>query len=158
MDHPGGGKYNSPVQLVKAMTECWKLLSHSSIKPLIVCSGGEPLLQLDEPLISELHMQGYEVAVETNGTIVPPPGIDWICVSPKVLDSFVVVRGDELKLLYPLLGLQPNDVEHFEFRHFYLQPIDGLDRVQNMQLAIDYCLKHPQWRFSVQMHKLVGIQ
>jgi 7-carboxy-7-deazaguanine synthase len=123
----------------------------------VVCTGGEPLLQLDEPLIAALHARGFEIAVETNGTVAAPAGIDWICVSPKAGATLVQIAGDELKLVYPQPGAEPERYEQLSFRHFFLQPMDGPAREANTKLALEYCLAHPQWRMSLQTHKLLGI-
>ncbi len=127
------------------------------VRPFVVCTGGEPLLQLDAPLVAALHEAGFEVAIETNGTRLPPPGIDWICVSPKAGAELVLTAGDELKLVFPQPGAEPERFEHLAFRHFFLQPMDGPERERNTQLALRYCLEHPQWRLSLQAHKLLGI-
>ncbi|MCL5671421.1 MAG: 7-carboxy-7-deazaguanine synthase [Acidobacteria bacterium] len=158
IDRPGGGEYAAADQLVAAVTACWPSESRSSCKPMVVCTGGEPLLQLDAALIAGLHREGYQVALETNGTLLPPAEIDWVCVSPKSLTSLVATTGDELKLLYPLPEIAPTDVEHLDFRHFCLQPIDGQDLKRNTHRAIEYCLRHPKWRLSIQVHKLIGVQ
>jgi organic radical activating enzyme len=123
----------------------------------VVCTGGEPLLQLDEPLVRSLHDAGFEIAIETNGTRVPPPGVDWLCVSPKVGAELVLRTGDELKLVYPQAGGEPERYERFDFRHFFLQPMDGPALRENTRLAVRYCLEHPQWRLSLQTHKFLGI-
>jgi 7-carboxy-7-deazaguanine synthase (Cx14CxxC type) len=123
----------------------------------VVCTGGEPLLQLDEPLIDALHALGFEVAVETNGTQPAPAGLDWICVSPKADAPLVLTRGHELKLVYPQPAALPERFSALDFELFFLQPMDGLEQRRNTRLAIDYCLAHPQWRLSVQAHKTVGI-
>jgi 7-carboxy-7-deazaguanine synthase len=122
-----------------------------------VCTGGEPLLQLDQPLLDALHREGFEIAVETNGTQPLPRGIDWVCVSPKAGAPLVVSAGDELKLVYPQPGAEPSQFESLEFSHFYLQPMDGPDREANTASALQYCLAHPRWRLSLQTHKLLGI-
>ena len=124
---------------------------------LVVCTGGEPLLQLDAPLLEALHSAGFEVAVETNGTIAPPDGIDWLCVSPKAEADLVVQAGDELKLVYPQEGGEPERFESLDFAHFFLQPMDGPSREANTGAALRYCLSHPRWRLSLQTHKLLGI-
>jgi len=126
-------------------------------RPLVVCTGGEPLLQLDGPLIDALHARGFEVAVETNGTRVPPPGLDWVTVSPKADAELVLKKGDELKLIFPQPGAEPERYDQLTFQHFYLQPMDGPARVENTRLAVAYCLAHPRWRLSLQTHKLIGI-
>ena len=123
----------------------------------MVCTGGEPLLQLDPPLIDALHARGFEIAVETNGTIAAPPGIDWTCVSPKAGAALMQRTGDELKLVYPQPGADPAEFESLQFRHFFLQPMDGPFRDANTQAALQYCLDHPRWRLSLQTHKLLGI-
>jgi 7-carboxy-7-deazaguanine synthase (Cx14CxxC type) len=123
----------------------------------VVCTGGEPLLQLDQPLIAALHARGFEVAIETNGTIAAPSGIDWICVSPKAGAELRQVSGHELKLVYPQAGASPEQFAGLDFQHFSLQPMDGPDREGNTELAIQYCLEHPRWRLSLQTHKLLGI-
>ena len=122
-----------------------------------MCTGGEPLLQLDEPLTAALHETGFEIAIETNGTLLPPRGIDWVCVSPKAGAELVLRSGDELKLVFPQQGISPESLEGLEFRHWFLQPMDGPDRLRNTELAARYCLTHPRWRLSLQMHKLLGI-
>ena len=124
----------------------------------MVCTGGEPLLQLDPPLIAALHAQGFEIAVETNGTQVPPKGLDWICVSPKALAPLVLTEGDELKLVFPQPTALPERFEALHFRHFLLQPMDGPRAAENTAAALAYCLAHPRWRLSVQTHKALGIR
>jgi 7-carboxy-7-deazaguanine synthase (Cx14CxxC type) len=124
----------------------------------VVCTGGEPTLQLDDALIDALHDAGFEIAIETNGTRVPPGGIDWICVSPKAGAPLVLTRGDELKLVYPQAGAEPERFEQLEFRHFFLQPMDGPDLNANTQAALEYCLAHPRWRLGLQTHKLLAIR
>jgi 7-carboxy-7-deazaguanine synthase len=154
VDGPGGGRFDTAQQLALAIVHCWP---HVGARPLVVCTGGEPFLQLDEPLIAALHAAGCEIAVETNGTIAAPPGIDWLCVSPKADTDLVVRAGDELKLIYPQAGAAPERYETLDFRHFFLQPMDGPDVAANTQAAVRYCLDHPRWRLSLQTHKLVGI-
>jgi 7-carboxy-7-deazaguanine synthase len=123
-----------------------------------LCTGGEPLLQVDDDLIHELHERGFEVAVETNGTRPAPASLDWVCVSPKAGAPLVQTSGNELKLVYPQANAPPEKFEQLDFRHFFLQPMDGEDTQRNTELAIDYCLRHPRWRLSIQTHKLVGIR
>ena len=123
----------------------------------MVCTGGEPLLQLDAALVDALHAEGFAVAVETNGTRIPPPGIDWICVSPKAGADLVLTRGSELKLVYPQPGAEPEMFAGLDFRQFFLQPMDGPQRERNTRLALEYCLTHPRWRLSLQTHKMLGI-
>jgi 7-carboxy-7-deazaguanine synthase len=123
----------------------------------VVCTGGEPLLQLDAELIGALHARGFEIAVETNGTVAAPEGLDWICVSPKAGTELRQRSGDELKLVYPQAGAEPEKFADWNFRHFFVQPMDGPQREENTRLALEYCLTHPQWRMSLQTHKLLGI-
>jgi len=123
----------------------------------VVFTGGEPLLQVDADLVAAVHARGFEIAIETNGTRLPPDGIDWICVSPKAGADLVLTRGHELKLVYPQPELRPETVAELDFAHFFLQPMDGPDRSANTQAAVAYCLDHPQWRLSVQTHKMIGI-
>jgi 7-carboxy-7-deazaguanine synthase len=156
-DGPGGGRFVSAPDLAKAVAVLWSKQSSPLSKPFVVCTGGEPLLQLDQDLVAAFHDADFEVAIETNGTRPCPPGIDWICVSPKAGTELIVHSGDELKLIFPQVRAQPKLFEHFQFKHFFLQPMDGPARDVNTRLAIDYCLKHPQWRLSLQTHKLIGI-
>ncbi len=137
--------------------EGWGEGEFKGTTPYVVCTGGEPLLQLDEPLSEALHARGFEIAIETNGTLVPPPGIDWICVSPKARAPLVLTSGDELKLVFPQEGADPPRLERLDFRHFFLQPMDGRDARANIEAAARYCLKHPRWRLSLQTHKLIGL-
>jgi 7-carboxy-7-deazaguanine synthase len=154
-DGPGGGRFPAADQLAAAVEEAWPC---SEAAPrFVVCTGGEPLLQLDAPLLDALHARGFEIAVETNGTVVPPPGIDWLCVSPKAGAPLVVDRGDELKLVFPQDGAEPERFAALRFRHFFLQPMDGPLREANTAAAVRYCLSHPRWRLSLQTHKLLGI-
>jgi len=122
-----------------------------------VCTGGEPLLQLDTALVDALHTEGFEIAIETNGTLLPPPGIDWICVSPKAGSTLTLRHGSELKLVFPQSGAEPERFAQLDFQEFFLQPMDGPERERNTQLALQYCLDHPRWRLSLQTHKLLGI-
>jgi len=153
-DGPGGGRFATARALVWAIANCWP---DSSVRPFVVCTGGEPLLQMDETLIVALHQAGFEIALETNGTLPLPPGLDWVCVSPKAETELVVRSGDELKLIYPQPGAEPQLYQALAFRHFFLQPMDGPDRERNTQLALRYCLEHPRWQLSLQTHKLLGI-
>jgi 7-carboxy-7-deazaguanine synthase (Cx14CxxC type) len=155
-DGEGGGKFGSPHVLARAIAEHWPN-GDTSGKRFVVCTGGEPLLQLDEPLVDALHAEGFEVAVETNGTQLAPQGLDWICVSPKANAPVVLARGDELKLVYPQEHAQPERFEKMDFRHFLLQPMDGPNREKNTRLAVAYCKAHPKWRLSIQTHKILGI-
>jgi 7-carboxy-7-deazaguanine synthase len=157
-DGDGGGTFETAEQLANAVAVLWPSQSSPKAKRYVVCTGGEPLLQLDSAAVEALHDRGFEVAVETNGTRLPPEGVDWICVSPKAGTMLVLNHGSELKLVYPQIELQPDSLEDLEFSHFFLQPMDGLDAEKNTQMALAYCLKHPQWRLSLQTHKLVGIR
>jgi 7-carboxy-7-deazaguanine synthase len=154
-DGPGGGRFGTADALATAVAAAWP--AGAGGIPFVVCTGGEPLLQLDAELLSVLHRRGFEVAVETNGTRPPPPGLDWICVSPKAGAELVVRAGDELKLVYPQPGAEPERFEALDFRHFFLQPMDGPARERNTDAALRYCLAHPRWRLSLQTHKLLGI-
>jgi 7-carboxy-7-deazaguanine synthase len=153
-----GGQFSSPTELAGKIARLWPKKSLKSSKPLVVCTGGEPLLQLDMELISELHGKGFEIAVETNGTIIPPEGIDWICVSPKANAQLLLQSGQELKLVFPQEGAPPENYEMLNFRHFFLQPLDSPDSENNMRLALDYVLSHPQWRLSLQIQKFLKIR
>ena len=152
---PGGGKFADAPALARAVFALWPQQGRG--KPYVVCTGGEPLLQLDRALINALHDQGFEIGVETNGTILAPSGIDWICVSPKAGSEQVLKRGDELKLVYPQDGAPPENYAGQDFRHFFLQPMDTASRDANTEAATAYCLANPQWRLSLQTHKLIGI-
>jgi organic radical activating enzyme len=183
---PDGGKFSSADSLADAIDRCWSPPADrnsavgATLSPLpsrasaphgasslqlpasrtkyVVCTGGEPLLQLDEDLIDCLHDRGFEVAVETNGTRAAPAMLDWVCVSPKAGAPFVQTTGNELKLVYPQSGAPPENFAHLDFENFFLQPMDGPELERNTELAIGYCLAHPQWRLSVQTHKLVGVR
>jgi 7-carboxy-7-deazaguanine synthase len=155
VDGIGGGKFANANALVGAIDAVWNGTAHSKF---VVCTGGEPLLQMTEALVQAFHERGYEVAIETNGTKLPPAGIDWICVSPKANAELMLTKGDELKLIYPQAGAEPERYKHLDFKHFYLQPMDGPERERNTQLAIRYCLEYPRWRLSVQTQKMLGIK
>ena len=157
---PDGGRFSSANELADAIDRCWAGVSHGAPagKKYVVCTGGEPLLQLDEPLIEALHERGFEVAVETNGTRPAPASLDWICVSPKAGAPFVQTSGNEIKLVYPQENAAPERFAALDFEHFYLQPMDGPDIAVNTERAIEYCLRNPSWRLSIQTHKLVGIR
>lgn len=157
-DGPGGGRFKAARELAAAVRAAWSGEVHSRAEPYVVCTGGEPLLQLDEGAVHALHDAGFTVAVETNGTQVPPLGIDWICVSPKAGAPLLLDHGQELKLVYPQPAIPPESFEHLDFERFLLQPMDGPERENNTGLAIDYCLAHPQWRLSLQTHKYTGIR
>ncbi len=156
-DGSGGGKFRTPEELARAAWSCWPAVGVRSARPLVVCAGGEPLLQLDAPAIEALHNRGFEIAVETNGTQDFVDGLDWICVSPKEGAPLKLVSGDELKLVYPQRTALPEMFEDLSFRHFFLQPMDGPNVQENTRAAIAYCLEHPQWRLSLQTHKYIGI-
>jgi 7-carboxy-7-deazaguanine synthase (Cx14CxxC type) len=156
-DGPGGSQFASPEQLTRAVAAQWPWPAPSRGRPLVVCTGGEPLLQLDDALVRALHAVGFQVAIETNGTRPVPRGIDWTCVSPKAGVDLVVQAGHELKLVFPQTGADPAQFEGLAFDHFFLQPMDGRDRDHNTQLAVRYCLEHPQWRLSLQTHKYLGL-
>jgi 7-carboxy-7-deazaguanine synthase (Cx14CxxC type) len=160
-DGSGGGKFNNAEALAAAILANWP---QKSGKPFVVCTGGEPLLQLDPPLIDALHGLGFEIAVETNGTLAAPKGIDWICVSPKAGAKLAQTSGNELKLVYPQAEARPGRFEMMAFDNFFLQPMDGLginaleQRQRNTAAALAYCLKHPKWRLGLQSHKILGIR
>jgi 7-carboxy-7-deazaguanine synthase len=154
-DGDGGGRFASARDLAHAVASRWP--GDPPLRPFVVCTGGEPLLQLDAGLTAALHDRNFEVAVETNGTRLPPPGVDWICVSPKAEAELVLCRGDELKLIYPQEGAEPERYQALDFQHFFLQPMDGPRREQNTLQAIRYCLAHPRWRLSLQTQKYLGI-
>lgn len=156
-DGPGGGRFASPGDLALAIIRAWPGPRTTRVRPYVVCTGGEPLLQLDAALLDALHAEGIEVAIETNGTRLAPPGIDWICVSPKAGAGLRQTSGDELKLVYPQAGLSPEQFRHLDFRHYYLSPMSGPNLGENTRAALQYCLEHPQWRLTLQMHKLLGI-
>jgi 7-carboxy-7-deazaguanine synthase len=156
-DGPGGGKFASAESLAAAVRAAWTEGWTVAARPYVVCTGGEPLLQLDGALIGALHAAGFEIGVETNGTLPAPEGIDWLCVSPKAGASLTQTGGDELKLVYPQEGVDPSDFAELAFDWFYLQPMDGPDVEANTTLAMRYCFEHPQWRLSLQTHKLLGL-
>ena len=155
---PDGGKFGAPAELAARVASLWPASAGGA--PYVVCTGGEPLLQLDSPLIDAFHARGFEVGVETNGTRQPPPGIDWLCVSPKGAVPIVVLNGDELKLVFPQAEpeAQPERFVHLAFRTFSLQPMDGPALAENTRRAVEYCLAHPRWRLSLQTHKLLGLR
>jgi 7-carboxy-7-deazaguanine synthase (Cx14CxxC type) len=179
-DGPGGGKFASAADLARAVVEKWPrplrgVPRHADVPaeggprnmldapqgdvvPYVVCTGGEPLLQIDDALIGALHAKGFEIGIETNGTLLPPAGIDWICVSPKAEAELNLTRGNELKLIYPQQGAGPERYAQLSFDHFFLQPMDNPARDANTRAATEYCLTHPQWRLSLQTHKLIGIR
>lgn len=163
---PDGGRFATPEALARAVREAWPREPRRTAgvpdefagRPLVVCTGGEPLLQLDAAAVVALHAEGFEVAVETNGTRQPPPGVDWICVSPKAGAEPVLRHGNELKLIYPQAGAEPERFAGWDFDHFSLQPMDGPRLAENTRLALAYCLAHPRWRLSLQTHKLLGLR
>ena len=155
IDGDGGGRFATPEALADAVARTW---AGGGGRPLVVCTGGEPLLQLDPPAVDAFHARGFEVAVESNGTQQPPPGLDWICVSPKAGAPLQLRRGDELKLVFPQEGAEPERFESLDFEHFFLQPMDGPQVAENTSAALAYCLAHPRWRLSLQTHKLLGIR
>lgn len=153
-DGPGGGKFATADLLADAIAAAW---GPDTAGRYVVFTGGEPLLQLDAALVDAMHARGFTIAIETNGTIEPPAGIDWICVSPKGKSPVVVRAGNELKLVYPQADARPETYAGLDFEHFFLQPMDGPARVANTQAIVDYCMRHPQWRLSLQTHKYIGI-
>jgi 7-carboxy-7-deazaguanine synthase (Cx14CxxC type) len=154
-DGEGGGKFASAAELADSIASKWP--AGVAGKPYVVCTGGEPLLQVDTALIDALHARGFEIAVETNGTQPAPPGLDWICVSPKADAELVLTQGHELKLVFPQPLARPERFEKLTFEHFFLQPMDSILKAQHTREAVAYCMAHPQWRLSVQMHKVIGI-
>lgn len=154
-DGQNGGRYTA-VELAQKARSLWP--ENTKQKPYIVCTGGEPLLQLDEPLVDAFHQENFEVAIETNGTIAAPKNIDWICMSPKAGTEIVLTTGNELKLVYPQVALPPSLFEAYHFDYFYLQAMDGDQQKENIDASLDYCLAHPQWRLSLQTHKILGIE
>jgi 7-carboxy-7-deazaguanine synthase len=154
-DGDGGGRFTSAAALAAAIERTWP---GGSARRFVVFTGGEPLLQLDAALLAAVRACGFETAVETNGTVLPPPGIDWICMSPKANAPVKLRAGGELKLVYPQAGVDPQSFLGLDFQQFWLQPMDGPDRVVNTQAAIAYCLAHPEWRLSVQTHKFTGVR
>jgi 7-carboxy-7-deazaguanine synthase (Cx14CxxC type) len=153
---PDGGKFATATDLAEAVASRWP--TNDRAHRLVVCTGGEPLLQLDAPAVDALHATGFEIAVETNGTQPVVPGLDWICVSPKSRADLVLRRGNEIKLVYPQPGFDPEQFESMDFDEFFLQPMDGPELAANTRAALAYCLAHPRWRLSIQAHKLLGIR
>lgn len=156
VDGDDGGKFANADALVDAIESHWPTSDWH--RRFVVLTGGEPLLQVDEALVAGLHDRGFSVAVETNGTVAAPAGIDWICVSPKAGTELVIRSGNELKLVFPQIGLDPAQVATLQFDNFYLQPMDGARRIENTERAIEFCQAHPRWSLSVQTHKMVGIR
>ena len=157
LDGPGGGRFKDPCSLARAVYAAWPISDAPQVRPYVVCTGGEPLLQLDESLIAALRAEGFSIGIETNGTLPVPSGIDWICVSPKANAPLVLQSGDELKLVFPQSDAMPEQFEHLSFEHFYLQPMDGPDLAAHTRSALAYCLARPQWRLSLQTHKILQI-
>ncbi|WUH98837.1 7-carboxy-7-deazaguanine synthase [Spirillospora sp. NBC_00431] len=154
----GGGKFRAAADLAAAVAMTWQGQAHPRSRPYVVCTGGEPLLQLDRAAVEAFHAEGFEVAVETNGTRPKPEGIDWVCVSPKAGTELVITSGNDLKLVYPQVGAEPERFEELAFDRLMLQPMDGRDLAANTQAAIEYCLEHPQWQLSIQTHKIIGLR
>jgi 7-carboxy-7-deazaguanine synthase len=158
-DGPGGGVFQTAAELAAAVAACWPAaVTRAPGRKYVVCTGGEPLLQLDSPAVDALHAQGFEVAVETNGTKAAPVGIDWICMSPKAGTTLAIQAGDELKLVFPQPGAEPERFEALRFGQFLLQPMDGPELAANTAAAVRYCLGNPRWRLSLQTHKILGIR
>ena len=153
-DGPNGGKF-SAIEITNIISDLWPESQPS--RPYIVCTGGEPLLQIDNTLIETIHDAGFEIGLETNGTILPPQGIDWICVSPKSKADFILKKGNELKIVFPQSGISPRQHENLEFDHFFIQPMDGEKQKENIKKSEEFVFKHPQWKLSLQTHKIVGI-
>lgn len=154
-DGPNGGEFAYAANVASKARQLWPEISNS--RPFVVCTGGEPLLQLDQALVNAFHEAGFEVAIETNGAIEAPNGIDWICVSPKAGSELVLTKGNELKLVFPQEGIDPEEYTPLEFDHFVLQPMDNAERDNNTRKAWNYCFDHPIWRLSLQIHKILGI-
>lgn len=154
---PDGGRFHSSDELADAIAARWPSTPPPG-RRFVVCTGGEPLLQLDTELVGSLHERGFQVAIETNGTLLPPAGVDWICVSPKAHAELVLANGNELKLVYPQVDAEPERYEALAFDHFFLQPMDGPELADNTRAAVRYCQQHPRWRLSLQTHKILGIR
>ena len=156
-DGPGGGRFETANALADHIASLWSAHAPEALPPFVVCTGGEPLLQLDTALVDALHQRRFRVAVETNGTVAPPEGLDWVCVSPKAGADLVIRTGDELKLVYPQADAPPERFAGLAFDHFSLQPMDGPDLAANTRESVEYCLRYPRWRLSLQTHKLIGL-
>ena len=155
IDGENGGKYKSPADLIKKIESCWP---KNKKEKYVVFTGGEPLLQLDQKLIDALHKYGFKIAIETNGTIMPPNGIDWICVSPKKNADLLLKKGEELKLVYPQENFNPEQFESLDFTHFSIQPMDGKELQNNILKCVSYCIENPSWKLSLQTHKIIGVK
>ena len=153
VDGPGGGRFETAQDLARAVADCWP----GGPGPLVVCTGGEPLLQLDDELVAGFKGHGFEIAIETNGTRVPPADVDWVCVSPKAGSETVLRSGSELKVVFPQVGYEPTQFEDWDFEHFFIQPMAGEEYEENLSAAVQFCLENPKWRLSLQTHKLIGI-
>ena len=149
-----GGKF-SVGEIINIINSLWK--ENLLTNPYVVCTGGEPLLQMDDSLIKAIHEAGFEIGLETNGTIIPPDGIDWVCVSPKANADLILTSGNELKVVYPQCGMNPRIHEKLKFDHFYIQPMDGIDQKDNIKKSKKFVLNHPKWKLSLQTHKILGI-
>ena len=149
-----GGKFSAE-EITNIINSLWK--GNVQTEPYVICTGGEPLLQMDESLIKAIHKAGFEIGLETNGTMIPPDGIDWICVSPKANADLVLKNGNELKVVYPQCGMNPRMHEKLKFDHFYIQPMDGIDQKNNIKRSEKFVLDHPKWKLSLQTHKILGI-
>jgi len=156
-DGPGGGRFDTAEALAERIAATWQGVSGTAVPPYLVCTGGEPLLQLDAALIDAVHGRGFEIAIESNGTLPVPAGVDWICISPKADAALMQTSGDELKLVYPQPLAPPERFEGLDFRFFFLQPMDGPALADNTAAAIAHCKAHPRWRLSLQTHKMLGI-
>jgi 7-carboxy-7-deazaguanine synthase len=156
-DGAGGGKFATARDLTRAVVNTWPTATSMPGRPFVVCTGGEPLLQMDQTLVDEFHHAGLEIAIETNGTRQPPRGIDWVCVSPKARADLVLRAGNELKLIFPQEGAEPERYAGLDFQFFLLQPMDGPDLARNTRRAVEFCLSHPQWSLSLQTHKILSI-
>ncbi|MED5219077.1 MAG: 7-carboxy-7-deazaguanine synthase [Candidatus Neomarinimicrobiota bacterium] len=153
MDGPYGGKY-SAAQIADTVQRMWP---ENEKKPYLVCTGGEPLLQMDDEFISTVHRSDFEIGIETNGTKIPPEGIDWICVSPKANAEFILKKGHELKIVFPQSGINPRQYQDLDFDHFFIQPMDGLNQGENIEKSKEFVVKNPKWKLSLQTHKILGI-
>lgn len=153
MDGPYGGKYSAD-QIAETVQRMWP---ENEKKPYLVCTGGEPLLQMDDEFISTVHRSDFEIGIETNGTKIPPEGIDWICVSPKANAEFILKKGHELKIVFPQSGMNPRQYQDLDFDHFFIQPMDGPNQGENIEKSKEFVVKNPKWKLSLQTHKILGI-